>query len=177
MLNGERDLVTGQDSFRIKHCSRSPFLRALNCGKKAGPAGPIGWGHCLLSVVCEGRSVSQTANSAKVKLNNNNMPRAFSTLKKQVSSRLNYYYHGNMRGLGEVSSRRVPDSIQAASQQCRATSPVTMATKIRSAFATLTETIFWSSSVNHIEYWWCKLEWYIFTNIKKNHIAINKYLF
>ena len=28
MLNGERDLVTGQDSFHIKHCSRSPFLRA-----------------------------------------------------------------------------------------------------------------------------------------------------
>lgn len=70
------------------------------------------------------------------------MPRAFSTLKKQVSSRLNYYYHGNMRGLGEVSSRTVPGSIQAASQHCPATSPVTMATKIRSAFATLTETIF-----------------------------------
>lgn len=139
-----------------------PSLGPLNCGKRAGPAGPIGWGQCLLTVVCEGRSVSQTANSAKVKLNNNNMPRAFSTLKKQVSSRLNYYYHGNMRGLGEVSSRTVPGSIQAASQHCPATSPVTMATKIRSAFATLTETIFWSSSVNHIEYWWCKLEWYIF---------------
>lgn len=138
-----------------------PSLGPLNCGKRAGPAGPIGWGQCLLTVVCEGRSVSQTANSAKVKLNNN-MPRAFSTLKKQVSSRLNYYYHGNMRGLGEVSSRTVAGSIQAASQHCPATSPVTMATKIRSAFATLTETIFWSSSVNHIEYWWCKLEWYIF---------------
>ena len=67
---------------------------------------------------------------------------AFSTLKKQVSYRLNYYYHGNMREGGEISSRTVPGSSQAASQQCRETSSVTMGTEIRSAFATLTETIF-----------------------------------
>ena len=127
-------------------------------GQRAWLAG----GQCLLSVVWEGRSVSQIAHSEKVKLRNNDMPWAFSTLKKQVSYRLDYYYHGNMRRRGEISSRTVPGSSQAASQQCRATSSVTMATKIRSAFATLTETIFWSSSVNQIEYWWCKLEWYIF---------------
>lgn len=52
----------------------------------------------------------------------------------------------------EEISRTVPGSSQAASQRCGATSSVTMATKIRSAFATLTETIFLSASVNHIEY-------------------------
>lgn len=83
-----------------------PSLGPPNCGKRAGPAGPIGCGQCLLSVVCEGRSVSQTANSAKVKLNNT--PQAFGTLKKQVSSRLNYYYHGNMRGLGRSPQERFP---------------------------------------------------------------------
>lgn len=46
-------------------------LSAVSCGKRAGPAGLIGWRAVFALSCLRGKSVSQIANSEKIKFKNN----------------------------------------------------------------------------------------------------------
>lgn len=91
--------MPGQDSFNTEHSPPSCFSGyCSSCGKRSGPAGMIGW-RAVFTLSCqEGRSVPQIANSEKIKFKNNMLGLSYFKEKKQVSYKLAYYYHGDMRG-------------------------------------------------------------------------------